>query len=117
MSSGLTLIYTAVGLFDSDSHIFEWPYLLKFLCTKIVKQFVFLVQVLSLYLCFLNLWNNKFLSNFFKFWNWVSYMNSGGHVTEGFKQGLEKTQKISCISKKETNKLKCCIFVTYKRLF
>ena len=35
-----TLIYVAVGLYDA--HSFEWPYLLKFLCTKIVKQFVFL---------------------------------------------------------------------------
>ena len=38
----LTLIYMAVGLYDT--HSFEWPFLLKFLCTKIVKQFVFLVQ-------------------------------------------------------------------------
>ena len=32
----------AVGLYDTLS--FEWPFLLKFQCTKIVKQFVFLVQ-------------------------------------------------------------------------
>ena len=36
-----SLIYMAVGLYDTYS--FEWPFLLKFLCTKIVKQFVFLV--------------------------------------------------------------------------
>ena len=34
----LTFIYMAVGLYDT--HRFEWP----FLCTKVVKQFVFLVQ-------------------------------------------------------------------------
>ena len=38
----LTLIYMAVGLYDT--HSFEWPFLLKFLCTKLVEQFVFLVQ-------------------------------------------------------------------------
>ena len=37
----LALIYMAGGL--NDTHSFEWPFLLKFLCTKIVKQFVFLV--------------------------------------------------------------------------
>ena len=37
-----TLIYMAVGLYGT--HSFEWPFLLKFLCTKIVKQSVFLVQ-------------------------------------------------------------------------
>ena len=36
-----TLIYVAVGLYDT--HSFEWAYLLKFLCTQIVKQFVILV--------------------------------------------------------------------------
>ena len=38
----LTLFYVAVGLYDT--HSLEWPFLLKFLCTKIVKQCVFLVQ-------------------------------------------------------------------------
>ena len=40
----LTLIYSyvAVGLYDT--HNFEWSFFLKFLCTKIVKQFVFLVS-------------------------------------------------------------------------
>ena len=37
-----TLIFVAVVLYDT--HSFEWPFLLKFLCTKIVKLFVFLVQ-------------------------------------------------------------------------
>ena len=26
---------------------------------------------------------SKILSTFFKFWNWVFYMHSGGHVNEG----------------------------------
>ena len=30
----LTLIYMTVGRYDA--HSFEWPFLLKFLCTKIV---------------------------------------------------------------------------------
>ena len=32
-----------------------WPFLLKFLCTKIVKQFVFLVQSIVFQHMFLNL--------------------------------------------------------------
>ena len=31
-----------------DTHGFEWTFLLKFLCTKIVQQFVFLVQSIVL---------------------------------------------------------------------
>ena len=38
-----------------DTHSFEWPFLLKFLCTKIVKQFVFLVQSIVFTHMFLNL--------------------------------------------------------------
>ena len=43
-SGMLTHIYVAVGL--NDTHSFEWPFPLKFLCTgtKIVTQFVFQVQ-------------------------------------------------------------------------
>ena len=47
------LQYMAVGLYDT--HSFEWPFLLKFLYTKIVKQFVFLVQSIVIQLMFLNL--------------------------------------------------------------
>ena len=49
----LTLLYMAVGLYDT--HSFEWPFLLKFLCTKIVRQFVFLVQSIVFMHIFLNL--------------------------------------------------------------
>ena len=65
----LTLIYVAVGLYDA--HSFEWPFLIKFLWTKIVKQFVFLVQSNVFQHMSLNLWNNNsfisfyFLSTFF----------------------------------------------------
>ena len=38
----LTLIYAAVGLYDT--HSLNGFFLLKFLIAKIVKQFVFLVQ-------------------------------------------------------------------------
>ena len=51
-------------------------FLLKFLCTKIVKQFVFLVQSIVLQHMFLTLWNNNAFISFmyiFLFWNWVSY--------------------------------------------
>ena len=37
------------------THSFEWPFLLKFLGTKIVKQFVFLVQSIVFIHMFLNL--------------------------------------------------------------
>ena len=37
-----TLIYMAVGLYDTYS--FEWSFLQMFLCKKIVKQFVVIVQ-------------------------------------------------------------------------
>ena len=42
-----------------DTHSFEWTFLLKFLSTKIVKQFVFLVQSIVIIHMFLNLWNNN----------------------------------------------------------
>ena len=35
-----------------DTHGFEWTFLLKFLCTKIVQQFVFLVQSIVLVIYF-----------------------------------------------------------------
>ena len=38
--SYLSLIYVAVGLYDT--HSFEWPFFQKLLCTNIVKQLVFL---------------------------------------------------------------------------
>ena len=79
----LTLIYVAVGLFDT--HCFEWPYLLKFLCTKVVKQLVFIVQSIVFQHMFFSLWNiNTFISfkYIFLFWNWVFYMHSWGHVNE-----------------------------------
>ena len=55
---------------------YEWLFLLKFLCTKIVKQFVFIVQsIVFIYVskfmkhqCF-----HKYLSTFCLVWNWVSY--------------------------------------------
>ena len=53
----LTLIYMVVGLYAT--HSFEWPFLLKFLYTKIVKQFVFIVQRVVFTPMFLNLLNNN----------------------------------------------------------
>ena len=41
----LALFYMAVGIYDT--HSFEWPYLLKFLCTKIVRKFDFLVKIVA----------------------------------------------------------------------
>ena len=62
----LILIYVAVGLqyeyMILTSHSFEWNFLLKFLCTKLVKQFVFLVQSVVFINMYLNLWNiNAFI--------------------------------------------------------
>ena len=43
----------------------EWPYLLKFICTKI--QFVFLVLCIVFQHIFLNLWKNNTFIKFFKY--------------------------------------------------
>ena len=63
----LTLIYMAAGL--HDTHSFEWPFFFKFLCTKIVKQFLFLSQSIVFIHMFLNLWNSfcKYLFEVEKF--------------------------------------------------
>ena len=42
----------------------EWLFLPKFLCTNIVKQFVFLVQSIVFIHMFLNLWNNNAFISF-----------------------------------------------------
>ena len=74
-----TLFYVALGLYDT--HSFEWPFLLKFPCTKIVKPFVFLVQSNVFQHRWVYVFKfmkqysfNKFLSTIFLFWNWVFYI-------------------------------------------
>ena len=62
----LILIYVAVGLQYEykilTSHSFELNFLLKCLRTKLVKQFVFLVQSVVFINMYLNLWNiNAFI--------------------------------------------------------
>ena len=50
LSGLLTLIYMAVGLYDT--HSFEWPFLLKFLYTKYWNNLYSKSKVLSLHICF-----------------------------------------------------------------
>ena len=86
------LIYVTLELYDT--HSFEWPYLLRLIWTKIVKQFVFLVQCIVFQHIFFNLWNNNTLISFL-----VHFLNSGIKYlicTQGpCKWGLNKaTEKI-----------------------
>ena len=79
------------------NHSFEWPFLLKFLCTKIVSQCVFLVQSIVFLHTFLNLWNNNAFISFYCKYIFFSLELSIIYDTQGPRKIGIGLRRIQCV--------------------